>query len=90
MITVSLSELFRTDKDEYYNLVGLTTNVPVILAGWLEATTCEKFLVNYGGHVWYDQTIALSLFSYALGVAYMHSKSSIQKISPDKSTNKKE
>ena len=39
-------------------------NVPITLMGWVEATTCGQFLVNYGGHVWYDATIPVSLCVY--------------------------
>lgn len=41
----ALSGMARTDKDMYYDLSTIIVSIPVGLAGWLEAVTCDYFLV---------------------------------------------
>ena len=45
-------ELAREDKDRYYDLYAWLVGVPITIMGWVEATTCEGFLVKWGGHLW--------------------------------------
>merc|ERR1712166_118191 len=60
----ALSGMARTNKDYYYDLSTIIVSIPVGLAGWLEAITCEYFLIHYGGHFVYDMTINIGLFTY--------------------------
>jgi len=59
-------DLFMKGKDTSYDVWSWLVNLPVVLVGWLEAITCTSFLINYGGHVWYDATIPLTITAYAI------------------------
>merc|ERR1719479_672131 len=45
------------DKDRYYSMEAALVDVPILLASFGEAITCDFFLVNYGGHVWFDMVV---------------------------------
>jgi len=60
----ALSGMARTDKDIFYDLSTVIVSIPVGLAGWLEAVTCEYFIIWFGGHLVYDMTINIGLFVY--------------------------
>lgn len=55
-------------KDAHYDAWSWCVNVPVVLAGWLEALACDYGLIAIGGHVLYDAVIPLSMLVYA-GIA---------------------
>jgi len=57
-------DMRRADKDFFYDLAAVVVHVPVGLVAWAEALGCESFFKQIGGHVWYDATIPLSLFTY--------------------------
>lgn len=54
----------REEKDIYYHLKACIVNAPIGVAGWIEAYTCDIFLIHMGGHIWYDCTIPISIMSY--------------------------
>ena len=39
---------------------------------WVESLFCDSFLINYGGHFWYDFMIPLSIFVYFLNYFLNH------------------
>lgn len=52
-------------KDIYYDLdMGVATFV--MLFTWLEPLTCDAFLINWGGHAWFDNSITVGTFGYYL------------------------
>ena len=52
-------------KDKYYSTRFFMISLPIMSIAWIEALACESFLVNFGGHLMFDNTIALSyLFFY--------------------------
>jgi hypothetical protein len=55
-------------KDYWYGLWGILVNVPVVVVGWIEALTCDSFLKEIGGHVFYDAVIPLSILLFSLMV----------------------
>ena len=60
----TLDELSNPVKDKYYSTRFLMIGLPILSVAWLEALACESFLIHYGGHVWFDNTIALSFLAY--------------------------
>ena len=59
-------DLFMKGKDSSYDVWSWLVNLPVVLVGWLEAVTCTSFLIYYGGHLWYDAIIPISITGYAV------------------------
>ena len=45
-------ELARAEKDEFYDLSALMITLPIGFVAWLEALSCDAFLVSVGGHFW--------------------------------------
>lgn len=70
----------RTDKDIFYDLSTVIVSIPVGLAGWLEAVTCEYFIIWFGGHLVYDMTINLGLFAYFAVVMSMDASTHKSKV----------
>ncbi len=66
-------ELRRADKGPHYDRWSLIVNLPIGLFGWLEALSCDGFLINYGGHLWYDSSIPLSMLVYCATCAWQTS-----------------
>ena len=62
---VSRDLLIRERKDSLYVAWSVLVNIPVVLMGWIEALGCDAGLINYGGHVFYDAVIPLSMLAYA-------------------------
>ena len=56
--------LFKKDKDVFYDLSSLIIIVPVGLMSWLEGFICDSFYIKFGGHVYYDAIIPVSMFLY--------------------------
>jgi len=52
------------EKDRYYDLEAILVDVPILLATFGEAITCDSFLVNYGGHVWFDMVVPIGYLVY--------------------------
>ena len=71
-VITAAERLLRTDKDEAYDLAALLVSLPVGMVGWLEALSCDSFLVAYGGHVWYDLCIPLSMLVYYGFILHSH------------------
>ena len=61
LITLScLSQLLKKEKTRFYNAESVICVTPVVFMAWIEALTCDTFLMNVGGHLWYDLTIPIS------------------------------
>ena len=57
-------------KDYYYDLSVIVIGVPVTLITWLEPILCDSFLVNWGGHVWFDVSLPASMLIFLCIVKY--------------------
>ena len=58
------NKLFMKDLSRYSHLESMLVGLPVGLMGWLEATTCEFFMVYIGGHLMYDLSIHVFMGLY--------------------------
>jgi hypothetical protein len=63
-LITSFYEFRRVDKDAAYDLGAVLVAIPVGCMAWMEALTCDSMLRGVRGHLWYDNTIALSLLAY--------------------------
>ena len=79
-LTVSINHLFIQDINKYSHLAALITGIPVVLMGWLEAVSCNYFLVYFGGHFIYDLSIHLSAVVYFLVARDIEIKTNHQKV----------
>ena len=55
-------------KDKYYNALSICLVWTGTVGLWAEGLACEQFMVNIGGHLWYDMSIPISFlifFAYA-------------------------
>ena len=53
-------------KGYVYSTFAIVVSLPVGLVGWLESQTCGDFMIQYGGHVFYDGGICASLLVFLL------------------------
>ena len=56
---------FKGPKDVFYDLSS-GVGALVMLFTWLEPLTCDGFLINWGGHAWFDNSITFGTFAYYL------------------------
>lgn len=54
----------RAEKNRYYALEAWLVDVPILLAAFGEALTCDGFLVRFGGHVWFDMVVPIGFTMY--------------------------
>ena len=52
-------ELCMEGKDKSYDVWSWAANLPIVVVGWLEAVACDWFLIEYGGHLYYDTVIII-------------------------------
>ena len=52
------------DKNRFYDMEAILVDVPILLATFGEAITCDSFLINYGGHVWFDMVVPVGFIIY--------------------------
>ena len=70
LLAVLLSSALRglarapEEKDRYYDMEAILVDVPILLATFGEAITCDSFLINYGGHVWFDMVVPFGFIAY--------------------------
>jgi hypothetical protein len=62
--TINDLSIKKEEKDDFYTLKACFVNVPIGIVGWIEAYTCNSFLIYVGGHIWYDCTIPISIMLY--------------------------
>ena len=60
MLTASTYGMSLSSKGKYYNIMAVTINLPISLFSWIEVLGCDTFLVNIGGHLWFDIILVLS------------------------------
>jgi len=58
------SEMFCKSKDRFYDMHALLCALPPAIVAWLEPLTCDNFLVNWGGHLWFDLSIPFGVMMY--------------------------
>jgi hypothetical protein len=68
LLNHTLVELTNENKNKYYSAVAFFIGTPIGLMAWVEGLTCDKFLIHFGGHLWYDMTIPISMTFYAMYV----------------------
>ena len=56
----------KGEKDRFYDLIAVMVNAPTTLVVWAEVLTCDSFLVRWGGHAWFDNSIPLTITLYYL------------------------
>ncbi len=70
MLTFVFKDLVSTDrKDVLYDAWAWIVNVSIVVMGWVESLGCTAApinLVSYGGHVWYDACIPVSMLVFAV------------------------
>jgi len=64
LVTQAIHSMSQDNKNRYYNATAIMINLPSGLVGWVEAITCDYFLVYYGGHFWYDTSIPLCFVAF--------------------------
>lgn len=47
------NQLLRNDKDGYYDRAALLVSLPIMLVTWFEPLSCDDFLIDWGGHLWF-------------------------------------
>merc|ERR1719229_1249099 len=62
----SLRGLSREHKDKtiYYALEAWFVDVNILVMTFVEAFTCESFLMHIGGHVWFDMVVPVGFTVY--------------------------
>jgi len=53
-----------TMKNKYYAMESWLVDVPILLASFGEALTCDSVLMHYGGHVWFDVVVPVGFTVY--------------------------
>lgn len=70
LMAVLLNSAFRwlarpiTEKTRYYTMEAWLVDVPILLASFGEAASCERFLIYVGGHVWFDMVVPFGFMLY--------------------------
>lgn len=58
------------DKTKYYALESWLVDVPIVLASFFEALTCDAFLIHVGGHIWFDMVVPVMFSVYFCILVY--------------------
>lgn len=74
ILTSAIYDLLYAERNVYYDCGAAIVRLPITLAGWGEALTCNDFLIRWGGHMWFDMSISLSLLAYLLFAHFVLSK----------------
>ena len=53
-----------SEKTRYYALESWLVDVPIMLASFGEALSCDAFLARFGGHVWFDMVVPIGFCAY--------------------------
>jgi len=71
LMAVLLNSAFRglsrpasDKKNKYYDMEAILVDVPILLATFGEALSCDSFLKAYGGHVWFDMVVPVMFTVY--------------------------
>ena len=63
---VILGKQLTAEKDKFYDRMAWGVSLPITIVTWMEPLTCDDFLINMGGHLWFDFSIPASIFLYYL------------------------
>ena len=58
------------EKTKYYAMESWLVDVPIVLASFFEAFTCDAFLIRYGGHLWFDMVVPIMFGVYFAILVY--------------------
>ena len=47
-----------------YDMYACLVSLPIMLATFAEPLLCDAFLIEWGGHVWFDTTIPVGVLVY--------------------------
>lgn len=71
LMAVLLNSAFRglsrpasDKKNKFYDMEAILVDIPILLASFGEALTCDSFLKAYGGHVWFDMVVPVMFTVY--------------------------
>ena len=64
----AIGALLDKEPTKEYLAASVIIGLPVSAAIWVEALMCDSFLVQFGGHLWYDLTIPISMMIYLIYV----------------------
>ena len=73
-----IGAMIQKETNKYYEAASVLIGFPISVMAWVEGLTCDSFLVHYGGHVWYDVTIPLSMIAYLVHVKISESSSKVK------------
>ena len=54
----------RSAKDEFYDLGAVCMMLLPMAVTWIEPLFCDSFLINFGGHAWFDASIPFGIVVY--------------------------
>ena len=63
---VLLGKQLTSEKDKFYDRIAWGVSLPINIVAWMEPLTCDDFLINLGGHLWFDFSIPTCTFLYYL------------------------
>jgi len=63
-----------SEKTIYYALEAWLVDVNILVMTFVEAFTCESFLIHFGGHVWFDMVVPFGFTAYFFILFHQHSK----------------
>ena len=52
------------EKDIYYDMEAWLVDIPIVLMTFVEALSCDAFLMDIGGHVWFDMAVPVGFAVY--------------------------
>lgn len=53
----------KGSKDVFYDLSSCL-HLVILLTTWFEPLACDSFLINWGGHAWFDNSITVGTFMF--------------------------
>jgi len=82
LLAVLASSSFRglnrepKDKTIYYALEAWFVDVNILVMTFVEAFTCESFLIHIGGHLWFDMVVPFGFTAYFFVLLQNHCRKS--------------
>ena len=69
-----------SEKDVFYDLRAVLVGTPIMIATWLEPLLCDRLLIDWGGHVYYDSAIPAGAVLYYLVASQLPPKKNKNKV----------
>ena len=60
----------ESQKTKYYTYEAWLVDIPILLMTYFEALACDSFLINYGGHVFFDLVVPFGFVLYFFILVY--------------------